>query len=132
MTGGPDPFPAPDVAGGPDGRLCVTAERECRCTCMTDSMVQIPADRLALMFLSLRRGTSDDAHSLAGELRPFTERPGQRVPVPRTTVLRTALALRKEIESSTEQARRTELSEQAEYLVGVIGPQGPGTPPDTA
>ncbi|MGR4881424.1 hypothetical protein ACIPUC_18735 [Streptomyces sp. LARHCF249] len=84
---------------------------------MTDFMVQIPADWLARVFLSLRRGTSDDAHEIAGELQPFTERPGQRVPVPRTTVLRTEHALRREIEVTAEQARRAELSEQAEYLV---------------
>ncbi|MEU9144950.1 hypothetical protein [Streptomyces sp. NPDC048349] len=80
-------------------------------------MVQIPADWLARVFLSLRRGTSDDAHALAGELQPFTEKPGQRVPVPRTTVLRTELALRKEIAIAAEQARRAELADQAEYLV---------------
>ncbi|MGW1775564.1 hypothetical protein [Streptomyces sp. NPDC002104] len=84
---------------------------------MTDFMVPISADWLARVFLSLRRGTSDDAHALAGELQPFTEKPGQRVPVPRTTVLRTELALRKEIEATGERARRAELSEQAEYLV---------------
>ncbi|MFD7031680.1 hypothetical protein ACFWAR_27010 [Streptomyces sp. NPDC059917] len=90
-------------------------------------MVQIPADWLSRVFLSLRRGTSEDAHSLAGELRPFTERPGQRVPVPRATVLRTERALRKEIESSTEQARRTELSEQAEQAEHLVRtrPVGP-------
>ncbi|WP_371618887.1 hypothetical protein [Streptomyces sp. NBC_00454] len=80
-------------------------------------MVQIPADWLARVFLSLRRGTSDDAHALAGELQPFTEKPGQRVPIPRATVLRTGLALRKEIDIADEQARRAELSDQAEYLV---------------
>lgn len=84
---------------------------------MADFMVQIPADWLARVFLSLRRGTSDDAHAIAGELQQFTEKPGQRVPVPRTTVLRTELVLRKEIEIADEQARRTELSEQAEYLI---------------
>lgn len=84
---------------------------------MTDFMVQISADWLARVFLSLRRGTSDDAHALAGELRQFTEKPGQRVPVPRSTVLRTELALRREIEATGEHARRAELSEQAEYLV---------------
>lgn len=84
---------------------------------MTDVLVQIPAHWLAQVFLSLRRGSSPDAHALAVELQPFTEKPGQRVPVPRATVLRTELALRKEIEIASEQARRTELSEQAEYLV---------------
>lgn len=84
---------------------------------MTDLLVQIPANWLAQVFLSLRRGSSPDAHALAVELQPFTEKPGQRVPVPRATVLRTELALRKEIEIAAEQARRTELSEQAEYLV---------------
>ncbi|WP_327360004.1 hypothetical protein [Streptomyces sp. NBC_01296] len=80
-------------------------------------MVQIPADWLARVFLSLRRGTSADAHALAGELQPFTEKPGQRVPIPRTTVLRTELALRREIEIADEQTRRTELSDQAGYLI---------------
>ncbi|MFD5145873.1 hypothetical protein [Streptomyces sp. NPDC058401] len=80
-------------------------------------MVQISADWLARVFLSLRRGTSEDAHELAGELQPFTEKPGQRVPVPRTTVLRTELALRREIEAAREHTRRAELSEQADYLV---------------
>ncbi|MCP3760701.1 hypothetical protein [Streptomyces sp. TBY4] len=80
-------------------------------------MVQIPADWLARVFVSLRRGTSDDAQALAEELQPFTEKPGQRVPVPRTTVLRTELALRKEIEIADEQDLRAELSDQAEYLI---------------
>ncbi|GAA2646201.1 hypothetical protein GCM10010425_64420 [Streptomyces spororaveus] len=102
---------------GPGERLRVTGDRRCRCINMTDFMVQIPADWLARVFLSLRRGTSDDAHTLAGELQPFTEKPGQRVPVPRGTVLRTELALRREIETASEEDRRAELSEQAEYLV---------------
>lgn len=84
---------------------------------MTDFVVQISADWLARVFLSLRRGTSDDAHALAAELQPFTERPGQRVPVPRATVLRTELALRGEMRHVDEGERRQRLSEEAEYLI---------------
>lgn len=80
-------------------------------------MVQIPADWLARVFLSLRRGTSDDARILAAELRPFTEKPGQRVPVPRTTVLRTEIALRGELRQMGEDGRRQRLSEEADYLI---------------
>ncbi|MFF3017736.1 hypothetical protein [Streptomyces sp. NPDC057939] len=80
-------------------------------------MVKIPADWLSRVFLSLRRGTSDDAQALAAELQPFTEKPGQRVPVPRSTVLRTELALQGELRLVEEGARRKELSEQARYLV---------------
>ncbi|MFF4317930.1 hypothetical protein [Streptomyces sp. NPDC001568] len=80
-------------------------------------MVKIPADWLSRVFLSLRRGTSDDAQALAAELQPFTEKPGQRVPVPRSTVLRTELALQGELRLVAEDARREELSEQARYLV---------------
>ncbi|MDA5281633.1 hypothetical protein ACWGHM_02405 [Streptomyces sp. NPDC054904] len=80
-------------------------------------MVKIPADWLSRVFLSLRRGTSDDAQALAAELQPFTEKPGQRVPVPRSTVLRTELALQGELRLVAEDARRKELSEQARYLV---------------
>lgn len=84
---------------------------------MTDFMVQIPADWLARVFLSLRRGTSDDAHTLAAELQPFTEKPGQRVPVPRATILRTELALRGELRQVNEDSRRQRLSEEAAYLI---------------
>ncbi|MEV6955545.1 hypothetical protein [Streptomyces sp. NPDC051183] len=84
---------------------------------MTDFMVQIPADWLARVFLSLRRGASDDAHALAAELQPYTERPGQRVPVPRGTVLRTELALRGELRHVHGDERRQRLSEEAEYLI---------------
>lgn len=84
---------------------------------MTDLMVQIPAAWLARVFLSLRRGTSEDAHALAAELRPFTEKPGQRVPVPRATVLRTELALRGELLQVHEDERRQRLAEEAEYLI---------------
>ncbi|MET9604237.1 hypothetical protein ABZZ17_04120 [Streptomyces sp. NPDC006512] len=84
---------------------------------MDDFMVKIPADWLSRVFLSLRRGTSDDAQALAAELQPFTEKPGQRVPVPRSTVLRTELALQGELRLVEEDARRKELSEQARYLV---------------
>ncbi|QES46749.1 hypothetical protein DEJ50_01635 [Streptomyces venezuelae] len=83
-------------------------------------MVKIPADRLARLFLSLRRARSADAHALAAELRPFTERPGQRVPVPRATVLRTEQALRGEMELTAEQDRHDELAEAAEYLVRTV------------
>lgn len=61
---------------------------------MTDLMVKIPADWLARVFLSLRRSALDDAQAVAAELWPFTEQPGQRVPVPRATVMRTERALR--------------------------------------
>ncbi|MGW7460647.1 hypothetical protein [Streptomyces sp. NPDC054797] len=84
---------------------------------MTDFMVQIPADWLARVFLSMRRGVSDDAKALATELRPFTEKPGQRGPVPRATVLRTELALRGEIDSAGEESRRARLSEEAAHLI---------------
>ncbi|MDD9380305.1 hypothetical protein M8Z33_27350 [Streptomyces sp. ZAF1911] len=80
-------------------------------------MVQIPADWLARVFLSLRRGTSDDAHALAAELQPFTEKPGQRVPVPRVTILRTELALRGELRHENGDERRQRLSEEAAYLI---------------
>ncbi|WP_327250520.1 hypothetical protein [Streptomyces sp. NBC_01244] len=80
-------------------------------------MVQIPAAWLARVFLSLRRGSSQDAHALAAELRPFTEKPGQRVPVPRATVLRTELALRGELLQVNEDGRRQRLAEEAEYLI---------------
>ncbi|MFJ3925296.1 hypothetical protein [Streptomyces sp. NPDC090022] len=85
---------------------------------MTDLMVKIPADWLARVFLSLRRGSSDDAQALAAELRPFTERPGQRVPVPRATVLRTERALRGELQCAEGSERRARLAEEAEYLIG--------------
>ncbi|MEU9304483.1 hypothetical protein [Streptomyces sp. NPDC048269] len=80
-------------------------------------MVQVPADWLAWVFLTLRRGASDGAQAVAAELQPFTEKPGQRVPLPRPTVLRAELALRREAEIAREQGRRAELSDQAEYLV---------------
>ncbi|MFD4240257.1 hypothetical protein ACFWP3_01335 [Streptomyces sp. NPDC058525] len=80
-------------------------------------MVQIPADWLARVFLALRRGASGGAQAVAEELRPFTEKPGQRVPVPRTTMLRTELALRREAELARVQSRRAELSDHAEFLV---------------
>ncbi|MFI6005228.1 hypothetical protein ACIA98_33335 [Streptomyces sp. NPDC051366] len=84
---------------------------------MTDFMVQIPADWLARVFLTLRRGVSDDAKTLAAELQPFTEKPGQRVPVPRTTVLRTESVLRGEIEIIGEESQRARLSQEAENLI---------------
>ncbi|MET9963418.1 hypothetical protein ABZ128_30845 [Streptomyces sp. NPDC006326] len=84
---------------------------------MTDLMVKIPADWLARVFLSLRRGASDDAQAVAGELQPFTEKPGQRIPVPRATVLRTESALRGELDRAQGQERRARLTEEAEYLV---------------
>ncbi|WP_147420075.1 hypothetical protein [Streptomyces sp. WM6372] len=84
---------------------------------MTDLMVQIPADWLARVFLSLRRGSSEDAQVSAAELQPFTERPGQRIPVPRATVLRTELALRGELARAQEDERRARLSEEADYLI---------------
>lgn len=89
---------------------------------MTDLMVQIPADWLARVFLWLRRSTSGDAHALAAELRPFTEKPGQRVPVPRATILRTELALRgglqkEERRKENEDERRRRLAAEAAYLI---------------
>ncbi|MFD3808845.1 hypothetical protein ACFWSF_32625 [Streptomyces sp. NPDC058611] len=80
-------------------------------------MVKIPADWLSRVFLSLRHGTSDDAQVVAAELQPFTEKPGQRVPVPRNTVLRTEQALQGELRCVGGGARREELSEQVRYLV---------------
>lgn len=84
---------------------------------MTDFMVKIPADWLARVFLSLRRSALDDAQAVAAELRPFTERPGQRVPVPRATVLRTELALRVELARVAEPGRRARLREEAAQLI---------------
>ncbi|MDJ0380316.1 hypothetical protein [Streptomyces sp. G-G2] len=84
---------------------------------MTDLMVQIPADWLARAFLSLRKGASADAQALAAELAPFTEMPGQRVPVPRATVLRTELALRGELERAEEHGRGARLAKEAAYLI---------------
>lgn len=49
---------------------------------MTDLMVQIPADWLARVFLSLRCGSSEDAHVSAVELQPFTGCPGGAAPGP--------------------------------------------------
>ncbi|WP_266670564.1 hypothetical protein [Streptomyces sp. NBC_01443] len=86
---------------------------------MTDLMVQIPADWLARVFLSLRRGSSEDAQVSAAELQPFTEKPGQRIPVPRAAVLRTELALRGELERAQEEERRARLLEEADYLISV-------------
>ncbi|MCX5157684.1 MULTISPECIES: hypothetical protein [unclassified Streptomyces] len=88
---------------------------------MTDLMVKIPADWLARVFLSLRRGSSPDAQSLASELAPFTEKPGQRIPIPRATVLRTEQALRGELERAATDERRARLAEEADYLIGVRG-----------
>lgn len=84
---------------------------------MTDSMLTIPADWLARVFLSLRRSGSDEAQAAAVELQPFTEKPGQRVPVPRTTMLRTELALRLALGAESQEERRTRLSEEAAYLI---------------
>ncbi|MFZ3467678.1 hypothetical protein ACODT3_39010 [Streptomyces sp. 4.24] len=83
---------------------------------MTDSIVKVPSEWLALVFLSLRRCTSREARAAASELQPFTEKPGQRVPVPRATVMRTELALRGELEWSEDPERRARLSEQADHL----------------
>ncbi len=80
-------------------------------------MVKIPADWLSRVFLSLRHGASDDAQVVAAELQPFTEKPGQRVPVPRNTVLRTEQALQGELRRAGGGARGEELSEQVRYLV---------------
>ncbi|WP_159046959.1 hypothetical protein [Streptomyces sp. XY66] len=77
-------------------------------------MIHIPADWLTQVFLTLRRGVTEDAHALATELQPFTEKPGQRVPVPSTTLLRAEEALHTEIEQAP---CRTRLTERAEDLV---------------
>ncbi|MFF4392243.1 hypothetical protein ACFY0G_36635 [Streptomyces sp. NPDC001552] len=66
---------------------------------MTDLMIHIPADWLSQVFLTLRRGATADAHALATET-PFTEKPGQRVPAPSTTLLRAGQALHTEIEQA--------------------------------
>ncbi|MFK0199557.1 hypothetical protein [Streptomyces lavendulae] len=84
---------------------------------MTDLMVKIPADWLARVFLSLRRSALDDAQAVAAELRPFTEQPGQRVPVPRATVMRTERALRGELARVAEPARRARLHEETAQLI---------------
>ncbi|MFF1411898.1 hypothetical protein ACFVX6_19285 [Streptomyces sp. NPDC058289] len=84
---------------------------------MTDFMVKVPADWLARVFLSLRHSALEESQAAAGELQPFTEKPGQRVPVPRVTVMRSELALRMELEGAQEPARRARLSEEAEQLI---------------
>ncbi|MFJ5551217.1 hypothetical protein [Streptomyces sp. NPDC093225] len=88
---------------------------------MTDLVIHIPADWRTQVFLTLRRGATDDAHTLATELQPLTEKPGQRLPVRRTTLLRAERALRKEIEHA---ACRTRLTERAENLIRIrlLGP----------
>lgn len=80
-------------------------------------MVKVPADWLARVFLSLRHCASEQAQAAASELQPFTEKPGQRVPVPRATVLQTELALRVELERVEDLERRARLSEEAEQLI---------------
>ncbi|MFF5488674.1 hypothetical protein [Streptomyces virginiae] len=112
---------APSVAFGQRGckllGRSVTDVHRCRCLGMTDFMVKIPSDWLARVFLSLRHSSSEEAQAVAAELQPFTEKPGQRVPVPRATVLRSELALRVEIEWVDEPGRRARLSEEAEQLI---------------
>lgn len=95
----------------------VTGVHGGRCLGMTDFMVKIPADWLARVFLSLRHCASQEAQSAASELQPFTEKPGQRVPVPRATVMRSELALRVELESVEDLERRARLSQEAEQLI---------------
>lgn len=80
-------------------------------------MVKLPSDWIARVFLSLRRSSSEEAQAAAAELQPFTEKPGQRVPVPRGTVMRSELALRVELESVEEPTRRARLSAEAEQLI---------------
>ena len=87
-------------------------------------MVKIPTDWLARVFLSLRRSASHDAQAAAAELQPFTEKPGQRVPVPRATVMRTERALRGELERTEEPDRRLRLSEAARLISARLGTQG--------
>ncbi|MFF2785553.1 hypothetical protein ACFVT6_02040 [Streptomyces sp. NPDC058049] len=57
------------------------------------------------------------AKTLAAELQPFTEKSGQRVPVPGATVLRTESVLRGEIEIIAEEGRRARLSEETQHLI---------------
>ncbi|WP_327250360.1 hypothetical protein [Streptomyces sp. NBC_01244] len=92
---------------------------------MTDFMVKVPADWLARVFLTLRHSSSEESQAVATELQPFTEKPGQRVPVPRATVMRSELALAVELEWVEDPARRARLSEGAEQLISArLG--GPG------
>ncbi|MFD3539111.1 hypothetical protein ACFWUQ_06370 [Streptomyces sp. NPDC058662] len=84
-------------------------------------MVKIPADWLARVFLSLRRSASHDAQAAAAELQPFTEKPGQRVPVPRATMVRTERALRGELERAEEPGRRLRLTEAAHLISARLG-----------
>ncbi|MGW7030923.1 hypothetical protein ACWGFX_27655 [Streptomyces xanthophaeus] len=86
---------------------------------MSDFMVKVPADWLTRVFLSLRHCASEEAQAAASELQPFTEKPGQRVPVPRATVLRTELALHVELEWTEDQERRARLTEETERLISV-------------
>ncbi|WP_411104192.1 hypothetical protein [Streptomyces sp. cmx-4-9] len=83
---------------------------------MTDAMVKIAADRLAQVFLLLRRSSEGGAQAAAEQLQTFTEKPGQRVPVPRSTVLQAEKALNRELEQETEAARRLLLSQMSHYL----------------
>lgn len=84
---------------------------------MTDFMVMLASDLLTRVFLSLRRAGSQGAQAAATELRPYTEQPGQRVPVPRATLLRTELALRQEARSPARRPHQGRLAEDADLLI---------------
>ncbi|MFJ7262102.1 hypothetical protein ACIQV2_18310 [Streptomyces globosus] len=81
-------------------------------------MVKIEANWLSRAFLSLRRGSSAEAREAALELRPYTEQPGQRVPVPGPTLLRAGLALQDEARRASVPHRRDSLRQEADVLIG--------------
>ncbi len=88
-------------------------------------MVKIEANRLAEAFLSLHRGNSQESRNAAAELRPYTERPGQRVPVPHVTLLRAGRALRQQARTAAVPQRRDRLAREADFLVRVcVSPVG--------
>lgn len=98
---------------------------------MTDLMIHIPADWLTQVFLTLRRGVTEDAHALATELQPFTEKPGQRVPVPSTTLLRAEQALLRARSTPGKQtarmgsARTSGITGTAPRSTAAVHPVGP-------
>ncbi|MEV7723562.1 hypothetical protein AB0P15_02365 [Streptomyces sp. NPDC087917] len=87
---------------------------------MTEFIVKVPADWLARAFLSLRRSACGEAQAVAAELQPFTEKPGQRVPVPRATVIRGERALRIELERAGQPDHRVRLSQEADHPGGAV------------
>ncbi|MEW2416468.1 hypothetical protein AB0953_22465 [Streptomyces sp. NPDC046866] len=84
-------------------------------------MVKIEASRLAAAFLALHRGNSPEARNAAAALRPYTERPGQRVPVPPATLLRAGRALRQQARAAAAPQGRDRLVREADFLVGACG-----------